>query len=441
MFVAVQPPDDVLDHLDDFLDARRDAADFRWTLREHLHVTLAFLAEVQDRARDDLEARLERAAKRRTAFAATLAGGGAFPNVARARVLWAGVDLSDPARTEIARLATGARAAASKAGVAVDGARFTPHVTVARLRHPRETTSWVRLLDTYRGPEWTVESVHLVASFLGEGPGNRPRYETVASYQLLTQASTRSSAYAHGDPVKIAVADETRDGEARVAMVPELVGKLTGLGYDVAVEPGAGMHALLVRRRVRRGRRDHRRRRARRRRRGRLGAAARRRPDPPAAPRDGHRVVPADRPSNRTVVVDLRDCGITAFAMELVPRISRAQSMDALSSQALVAGYRCAIVAAGMLRRFFPLNMTAAGTVQPAEVVVLGAGVAGLQAIATCQAARRGRAGVRRPRRRRRGDPLDGRQVDRPRAGDPRGGGRLRPRDDRGPRGPAAGRC
>ncbi len=71
--------------------------------------------------------------------------------------------------------------------------------------------------------------------------------------------------------------------------------------------------------------------------------------------------------------------------MELVPRISRAQSMDALSSQALVAGYRCAIVAAGLLRRFFPLNMTAAGTVQPAQIVVLGAGVAGLQAIATAK--------------------------------------------------------
>jgi len=65
MFVAVQPPDDVLDHLDDFLDARRDAADFRWTLREHLHVTLAFLAEVQDRARDDLEARCRGEANRR----------------------------------------------------------------------------------------------------------------------------------------------------------------------------------------------------------------------------------------------------------------------------------------------------------------------------------------------------------------------------------------
>jgi H+-translocating NAD(P) transhydrogenase subunit alpha len=85
----------------------------------------------------------------------------------------------------------------------------------------------------------------------------------------------------------------------------------------------------------------------------------------------------------QATVVDLRDAGVTAHAVELIPRISRAQSMDALSSQALVAGYRCAIVAAGMLRRFLPLNMTAAGTVQAAEVVVLGAGVAGLQAIAT----------------------------------------------------------
>jgi NAD(P) transhydrogenase subunit alpha len=85
------------------------------------------------------------------------------------------------------------------------------------------------------------------------------------------------------------------------------------------------------------------------------------------------------------IVAQLRDGGITSFAMELVPRISRAQSMDALSSQALVSGYRCAIVAAGMLRRFFPLNMTSAGTVPPAQIVVLGAGVAGLQAIATAK--------------------------------------------------------
>ena len=84
-------------------------------------------------------------------------------------------------------------------------------------------------------------------------------------------------------------------------------------------------------------------------------------------------------------VAALRDARVTAFAMELVPRISRAQSMDALTSQALVSGYRCALEAAMRLPRFFPLYMTAAGTIPPARVLVLGAGVAGLQAIATAK--------------------------------------------------------
>ncbi len=182
----------------------------------------------------------------------------------------------------------------------------------------------------------------------------------------------------------IAVARETREGETRVAMVPELVGKLTGLGYDVAVEPGAGRHALLADEEYAEAGAE-------------LDADALATADvvvsvQPLATdavrrlRRGAATV-SFLPVNQELsyVADLRDVGVTSFAMELVPRISRAQSMDALSSQALVSGYRCAIVAAGMLRRFFPLNMTAAGTVQPAEIVVLGAGVAGLQAIATCK--------------------------------------------------------
>lgn len=184
MFVAVVPPDDVLDHLDEFLDRRRDAGDFRWVLREQLHVTLAFLAEVPERRLDDLVERLERAVKRRTAFNTALVGGGAFPNVGRARVLWAGLDLDEAGRVEMARLATGARAAAGRAGVAVDGARFKPHVTIARLRHPQEATAWVRLLDSYRGRAWTVDSVELVASYLGQGPRKRPRYEHVGAFPL-----------------------------------------------------------------------------------------------------------------------------------------------------------------------------------------------------------------------------------------------------------------
>jgi NAD(P) transhydrogenase subunit alpha len=167
-------------------------------------------------------------------------------------------------------------------------------------------------------------------------------------------------------------------------MVPELVGKLTALGYDVAVEPGAGMHALITDEEY-----------------AEAGATL------DGAAFDGADVVVSVQPltaaqigrlargtttisflpvgQEQATVTALRDAGVTAHAVELIPRISRAQSMDALSSQALVAGYRCAIVAAGMLRRFFPLNMTAAGTVQAAEVVVLGAGVAGLQAIATAK--------------------------------------------------------
>ena len=167
-------------------------------------------------------------------------------------------------------------------------------------------------------------------------------------------------------------------------MVPELVGKLTGLGYDVAVEPGAGSGALISDDEF-----------------AEAGATIDEQALETADLVVSVQALEVDTirrlqkgtttisflPGGQLpdVVANLRDCGITSHSMELVPRISRAQSMDALSSQALVAGYRCAIVAAGRLRRFFPLNMTAAGTVPPAEVVVLGAGVAGLQAIATCK--------------------------------------------------------
>jgi len=184
MFVAVVPPADVVEHLDAFLSVRRDAAAYRWAPVEQFHVTLAFLAEVPDRALDDLVERLGRAASRRHGFAAAVAGGGAFPNVGRARVLWAGLDLDDDGRTELTRMATGTRAAANRAGVPVDGQRFRAHVTLARLGHPQEVTSWVRLLDAYRGPTWTVDRLTLLASYLGEGPRNRPRYEVVDEFAL-----------------------------------------------------------------------------------------------------------------------------------------------------------------------------------------------------------------------------------------------------------------
>jgi 2'-5' RNA ligase len=184
LFAAVVPPDDALAHLDAFLEVRRDAADFRWTPPEHLHVTLAFLDAVPERLLDDLVDHLGQAAARRTTFETRLSGGGAFPSVADARILWTGLELDAAGRTELDRLATGARTAASRAGTRVDGRRFRPHVTVARLRAPRDVVTWVRLLDGYAGPAWPVDRVDLVASFLGQGPRGRPCYETIDTLAL-----------------------------------------------------------------------------------------------------------------------------------------------------------------------------------------------------------------------------------------------------------------
>ena len=184
MFAALVPPAEAVEHLDAFLDVRRAAAPFRWTAADQVHVTLAFLAEVEEHRLDDLVERLGRAASRRTAFGTAVAGGGAFPSAARARVLWAGLDLDDAGRTELDRLATGCRVAANRAGIAVDGQRFRPHLTVARLGHPAEVSDWVRLLDGYAGPRWVADRVTLVASYLGEGPRGRPRHEVVDELPL-----------------------------------------------------------------------------------------------------------------------------------------------------------------------------------------------------------------------------------------------------------------
>lgn len=184
MFAAVTPSEDAVDDLEAFLAVRRDAGAFRWATAEQFHVTLTFLADVPERRLDDLAERLTRAAAKRHAFPARLAGGGAFPNAARARVLWCGVEVDDDGRVELDRMATGARAAAGRAGIEVDGQRFRPHVTVARLGRPAEVSRWVRLLDAYAGPTWPVDRIDLVASYLGEGPRGRPRYETVASFPL-----------------------------------------------------------------------------------------------------------------------------------------------------------------------------------------------------------------------------------------------------------------
>lgn len=184
MFVALVPPPEALEDLAEFLAPRQEAQPgFRWTAPEQWHVTLAFMAQVADRHLDDLVTRLQRAAARRTPFSARLSGGGAFPNVGRAKVLFAGVDAGE-AGEELRRLATGARAAANKAGAETDGGRFHAHLTLARIGRPVEATRWVRVLDGYRGPSWSADTITLIESHLGEGPRRRPRYEVVDVFPL-----------------------------------------------------------------------------------------------------------------------------------------------------------------------------------------------------------------------------------------------------------------
>ena len=187
--------------------------------------------------------------------------------------------------------------------------------------------------------------------------------------------------------MKVGVVKETLPGERRVALVPDTVSKLVAAKLDVAVQTGAGSEAFYM---------DD----------GYQKAGATLVPDartvlsqadavlkvqPPsldevAALKSGAILICFLQPSaHADVVKALAMQKVTAFSLELVPRISRAQSMDALSSQAGVAGYKAVLIAANRLGKFFPLLITAAGTVRPSRVLVLGAGVAGLQAIATAR--------------------------------------------------------
>ncbi|MSO63591.1 MAG: NAD(P)(+) transhydrogenase (Re/Si-specific) subunit alpha [Actinobacteria bacterium] len=183
----------------------------------------------------------------------------------------------------------------------------------------------------------------------------------------------------------IAVPREIREGEKRVALVPDIINKLTRLGFDVVIESGAGVSAqandtdyVSAGAKISQGEV--------------LSTADAVLSVQPLIPaqmsklKNGAVTISFLSPVNAVDSIDAAaSAGVTAFSLELVPRISRAQSMDALTSQALCAGYRAALVGAELSPRFFPMLMTAAGTVTPAQVLVLGAGVAGLQAMATAR--------------------------------------------------------
>src|SRR5690606_30480539 len=192
--------------------------------------------------------------------------------------------------------------------------------------------------------------------------------------------------------MKIGIPKERRPGEKRVAASPETVKKFAGLGCSVVVETGAGLQADIPDDQY-------------------TAAGATIAPDAAATLRDADLVLKVQRPmtaaegnnelallkkgavlvaglqalQQRDQVKAYAEAGITAFAMELMPRITRAQSMDILSSQSNLAGYKSVLDAAQHFGRAFPMMMTSAGTIAPARVFVMGVGVAGLQAIATAK--------------------------------------------------------
>ncbi len=187
--------------------------------------------------------------------------------------------------------------------------------------------------------------------------------------------------------MKLGVISETLQGERRVALVPDAAAKLARSGFEVVVEAGAGEQAGFTDDAYRKAgvavEAD---------RRALLGTAdvvlsvQPPRLEDVARLRVGAATISFLQPATQDAVVEaLAARGITAFSLELLPRISRAQSMDALSSQASLAGYKAVLMAANRLGKFFPMLMTAAGTIPPARMLVLGAGVAGLQAIATAR--------------------------------------------------------
>jgi NAD(P) transhydrogenase subunit alpha len=186
-------------------------------------------------------------------------------------------------------------------------------------------------------------------------------------------------------PVTIGILKETTAGETRVALVPEIISKFTGLGAQLLIETGAGEEARIP---------------------DALYEGAEFSPNPqgilsrcdillkvqPPTPEEIAALKPdaivigfMQAYKQQQMVRELCAKKITSFAMELVPRISRAQSMDALSSQAAVAGYKAVLIAANTLDKFVPMLTTAAGTIRPSQFLIIGAGVAGLQAIATAK--------------------------------------------------------
>lgn len=189
-FLAVVPPPDVIDDLLHHLQPRRDAdaadGSWRWTEPDHLHLTLAFMADLPEHREDDLVAAAEAWGRRQRPCRMALGRAGAFPDPGAAKVLWVGVEEED-ARQTLSTWARQLRDVAAHHGARPDGKRFRAHVTVARSGRPRAAARVAQALDGYRSAPFEVSEVVLVCSHLGQGPRRAPRYEQRARVTLGPQ--------------------------------------------------------------------------------------------------------------------------------------------------------------------------------------------------------------------------------------------------------------
>lgn len=184
LFVALVPPPDILDELEEAVLPHRDAVPgLRWVRRDLLHVTLTFFGEVDDRALDRLLPRLERAVGRHERMTLSLAGAGAFPgNGTHARILWTGL-YGD--RRRLARLAASTTAAGRRAGTPQDKHRgFRPHLTLARSRQPLDVRVLIEPLAAFAGAPWTAGSIQLMRSHLPGKDRDQVVYEPLKTWSL-----------------------------------------------------------------------------------------------------------------------------------------------------------------------------------------------------------------------------------------------------------------
>lgn len=207
-FVALRPPLDAVEHLSEFLEPRREAFEVGWTPPERWHLTLAFVDHVPERSLERLEEALGVTARRRCPLSIRLEGGGVFPDPFAAKVLFAVPAMGDHCRHELGRLAAGVRTAATTSGLAVDGARFVPHLTLARSRRAMRAHRFLQVMETYAGPTWRGCEIELVASHLGEGRASRRRHEVLARFPLLGEGRANLEARDSGDPYLETVDDE-----------------------------------------------------------------------------------------------------------------------------------------------------------------------------------------------------------------------------------------